>query len=104
MIADSEEGKMSILKSEVYKTAIMLREAAENSRNDKLMLKDHLSDISHQIKTPLTSLAINLENLEEFPNIAAPTREKLLRSITLDISSIPGSRTKAFPAVERGSL
>lgn len=85
MIADSEEGMMSVLKSEVYKTAIMLREAAENSRNDKLMLKDHLSDISHQIKTPLTSLAINLENLEEYPNMAAPAREKLLRRARRDV-------------------
>ncbi len=72
-------------KSEVYKTAIMLREAAENSRSDKLMLKDHLSDISHQIKTPLTSLAINLENLEEYPNMAAPAREKLLRRARRDV-------------------
>ncbi len=85
IIADSEEGKMSILKSEVYKTAIMLREAAENSRSDKLMLKDHLSDISHQIKTPLTSIAINLENLEEYPNMAAPAREKLLRRARRDV-------------------
>ena len=36
---------------------------------DKIMLKDSLSDISHQLKTPLTSLSINLENLEDNPDM-----------------------------------
>lgn len=60
----SKEGEMSILETEVYKTTIMLKEAAENSRKEKEKLKESLSDISHQLKTPLTSLQINLENLE----------------------------------------
>lgn len=63
-MADSTEGEISILKGELYKTAIYLRESAENAKADKLLLKDALSDISHQLKTPLTSLSINLENLE----------------------------------------
>ena len=52
-MADSTEGEISILKGELYKTAIYLRESAENAKADKLLLKDALSDISHQLKTPL---------------------------------------------------
>ena len=78
IIADSEEGQMSLLKSEIYKTAVTLREAAENSRKSKLSLKDDLADISHQIKTPLASITIMLENMENYPDMPAPAREKLL--------------------------
>ena len=49
------EDELSILKNEIYKTTIMLKEAAENSSKDKLNLKKSLEDISHQLKTPLTS-------------------------------------------------
>lgn len=84
IIADSEEGQMSILKSEIYKTAVTLREAAENSRKSKLSLKDDLADISHQIKTPLASITIMLENLENYPDMPAPAREKLLRRARRD--------------------
>ena len=45
--------KRQILKGELYKTAIYLRESAENAKADKLLLKDALSDISHQLKTCL---------------------------------------------------
>lgn len=65
VMADSTEGELSILKGELYKTAIYLRESAENAKADKLLLKDALSDISHQLKTPLTSLSINLEIWKE---------------------------------------
>lgn len=71
VMADSTEGEISILKGELYKTAIYLRESAENAKADKLLLKDALSDISHQLKTPLTSLSINLENLEGNPDMAS---------------------------------
>ena len=51
-IDEMSEDELSILKNEVYKTTIMLKEAAENSNKEKLQLKDSLSDISHQLKTP----------------------------------------------------
>ena len=42
------EDKLSILKQEIYKTTIMLKENAENSLKDKINLKNSLQDISHQ--------------------------------------------------------
>lgn len=85
---DSREGEISILKSELYKTAIMMREAAENAKADKLLLKDSLSDISHQLKTPLTSLSINLENLEDNPDMDTETKNRILRRTKRDIGNI----------------
>lgn len=85
---DSREGELSILKSELYKTAIMMREAAENAKADKLLLKDSLSDISHQLKTPLTSLSINLENLEDNPDMDTETKNRILRRTKRDVGNI----------------
>lgn len=85
---DSKEGAVSILKSELYKTAIMMREAAENAKADKIMLKDSLSDISHQLKTPLTSLSINLENLEDNPDMEENSKNRILRRAKHDVGNI----------------
>lgn len=85
---DSREGELSILKSELYKTAIMMREAAENAKADKLLLKDSLSDISHQLKTPLTSLSINLENLEDNPDMDDAARNRILCRAKRDVGNI----------------
>ena len=84
-MADSTEGEISILKGELYKTAIYLRESAENAKADKLLLKDALSDISHQLKTPLTSLS---ENLEGNPDMASENRNRIMRRAKRDVDNI----------------
>lgn len=88
VMADSTEGEISILKGELYKTAIYLRESAENAKADKFLLKDALSDISHQLKTPLTSLSINLENLEGNPDMASENRSRIMRRAKRDVDNI----------------
>lgn len=88
VMADSTEGEISILKGELYKTAIYLRESAENAKADKLLLKDALSDISHQLKTPLTSLSINLENLERNPDMASENQNRIMRRAKRDVDNI----------------
>ena len=85
VMADSTEGELSILKGELYKTAIYLRESAENAKADKLLLKDALSDISHQLKTPLTSLSINLEGN---PDMASENRNRIMRRAKRDVDNI----------------
>ena len=57
------EGELSKIKTEIYKTTIMLRSIADNSLKDKELLKKSLEDISHQLKTPLTSIMINIDNI-----------------------------------------
>ena len=56
----------------------MLKEQAENSLNDKVNLKNSLSDISHQLKTPLTSITIMLDNLKDNPNMEEKTKQKFI--------------------------
>ncbi len=55
-VRDNTEGELSILKSEIYKVTVTLNEQNELLRRDKTAMADALSDISHQLKTPLTSM------------------------------------------------
>ena len=75
------EDELSILRNEIYKTAITLNEQERISRNDKENLKEYLSDISHQIKTPLTSINLMIDNLIENKNINNQEKKELLKSI-----------------------
>lgn len=57
-IADNAEGELSILKNNLYKVIILLRSQNEQLKKDKVYLADSLADISHQLKTPLTSMMV----------------------------------------------
>lgn len=87
-IDNNSEDELSILKNEVYKVMIMLKESADNSLKDKKTLKSSLEDISHQLKTPLTSIIIAIENLEDSPDLDIETREKFIRIIKKNTANI----------------
>lgn len=87
-IYENSEDELSILKNELYKITIMLKEDAENSKKDKLKLKDSLSDISHQLKTPLTSINIMLDNILDNPEMDSNTKEKFIQNIKREITNI----------------
>lgn len=87
-INDFNEGELSILKNEISKTTIMLRQVADNSVKDKLNLKDSLGDISHQLKTPLTSITIMIDNILDSPDMNEKTRKKFLVNIKREILNI----------------
>ncbi len=64
-VRDNTEGELSILKSEIYKVTVMLRERSEQLERDKVALQNALSDISHQLKTPVTSMLVMTDLLLE---------------------------------------
>lgn len=82
------EDELSILKNEVYKTAVMLKEAALNSNKDKLNLKKSLEDISHQLKTPLTSILVLLDNLIDEPDMDSSIRNDFIIDIKRNVINI----------------
>ena len=87
-IDDITEDELSILKNELYKVTIKLKEDAENSKKDKNNLKTTLADISHQLKTPITSVLIILDNLIDNPDMDITTREDFLRDIKRELINI----------------
>ena len=57
-ILDQEEGELSILKTNIYKTTSTLKFQKELLSDDKKNLAAAIADISHQLKTPLTSMMV----------------------------------------------
>ena len=57
-ILDIEEGELSILKSNIYKVTTKLKYQKELLKQDKITLANAMADISHQLKTPLTSMMV----------------------------------------------
>lgn len=64
-VRDHEEGELSILKSEIYKVTVRLSETNERLQEEKRRLADSMADISHQLKTPLTSMMVMADLLQE---------------------------------------
>lgn len=90
-ISDNSEGELSILKNNLYKVIILLRSQNDMLKKDKLYLANALADISHQLKTPLTSMIImsdllrqnnTLEKQQEFVGIMESQLDKMKWLIT----------------------
>ena len=64
-VRDNAEGELSILKNEIYKVTVTLRSKNETLKRDKAAMQSALSNISHQIKTPLTSMFVMTDLLED---------------------------------------
>ena len=87
-INENSEDDLSNLKNELYKITIMLKEESEISRQDKENIKMSVEDISHQLKTPLTSIMIMLDNLKDNPNMDEDTKQKFIFEISKQVDWI----------------
>ena len=66
-IRDNREGSLRILKNDIHTLATHRREQVDVLQQERDILKNTLADISHQLKTPLTSMMIMSELLEDAP-------------------------------------
>lgn len=64
-ISRQQEGELSILETEIAKLVRKLKLQAEQLQTDKIYLLDSIADISHQIRTPLTSLNLIVSRLSQ---------------------------------------
>lgn len=81
------EGELSILSSEVYKMTVRLREQADALQKDKTYLADSLADISHQLRTPLTSINLIVNFLSE-EELSDERRQQLTKELYRLLSRI----------------
>lgn len=75
-----EEGELAVLSSELSKMILRLREQAEHLENDKRYLSDSLADVSHQLRTPLTSIRMIVPRLAG-ENQSVEQRQAYVRKI-----------------------
>lgn len=86
-IYSSTEGELSILESEIYKLTITLREQTELLRKDKTFLSNSISDISHQLKTPITSMTVMCDLLQA-ENIDSDKRLEFTKNLRSQIERL----------------
>lgn len=79
-INEYAEGELSILSSEIYKMTVRMREQAELLEKDKQYLADSMANISHQIRTPLTSVNL-IATLLQKPDLTYERRLQLTQDM-----------------------
>lgn len=85
-IDDNCEGELSILKNNIYKVILLLRLSNDALKKNKANLADSLADISHQLKTPLTSMTVMCDLLKNEQD--EENRKKFLNSIDFQLEKM----------------
>lgn len=81
------EGELDVLQSEIHKMTLRLREQRQQLQDDKCYLANSIADISHQIRTPMTSINLLVQLLSE-SNISDERRMKLTHELLGSLSRI----------------
>jgi signal transduction histidine kinase len=83
-IRDNAEGELSILKNEIYKITAALTEQAEQLSKDQRELANALTDISHQLKTPLTAIGVMADLLDDH-NLPPLKQQEFLENMRISV-------------------
>jgi len=86
-VRDNREGELSILKNDIYKVTLLLSEQSSLLQQDKIRLTDAISDISHQLKTPLTSMMVMADLLSD-AKLTVTKRTEFTRNIRIQLERI----------------
>lgn len=83
-VRDNYEGELSILKSNIYKVTRMLSEQGSVLQEEKAKLTNAISDISHQLKTPLTSMMVMADLLGD-KDLEKGLRDEFTRNLQVQL-------------------
>lgn len=81
------EGNLGILQSEIYKLVVQLQEQYSGEQKQKKYMVDMLSDISHQMKTPMTAISL-MTDLLSVPELSDEKRLDYVEKINQQTSRI----------------
>lgn len=82
LLEDCYEGDLAMLFTQVKKLVRVLREQRSLLEKEKKLLADFMADMSHQMKTPLTSIHLVLSFLQE-EELSAGRRRELVKKIAV---------------------
>ena len=83
---ENDEDDLTMLRNEIYRTTRLLRETSEYENRLNADLSRSMEDISHQLRTPLASITIMLDNIYDDPDMPVDMRQDFIRSISMQIS------------------
>lgn len=97
------EGELGELYTNLYKLVGALRESKHKEQAEKLFLRDMMSDISHQLKTPLASLTVfidllyddRVEESEKRKEILTESKNQITRMEWMVLSILKLARIEA---------
>lgn len=75
-----EEGELAVLSADIYKLVTAFREQSILLKKDKTWLADSISDISHQLKTPITSMLMLTDLLKK--DLEESRRKQFLQQLS----------------------
>lgn len=87
-ISHNRDDELSGLKNELYKLTVFLKEQAKTAIDNRRALADAVADISHQLKTPLTSVTVLVDNLSENQDMEPVIRSRFLREVSSQLSGV----------------
>lgn len=87
-IQKNSDDELSGLKNEIYKLTVFFREQAAQAAANRRALADSVADISHQLKTPLTSVTVLVDDLADNEDMDADTRRRFLAEISSQLAGV----------------
>ncbi len=76
-----KEGELSALETQTEKMFNRLKEQSEILKREKIFLADSIADLSHQLRTPLTSINLIVSRLR-LPDLSEEQKEELIRELS----------------------
>lgn len=83
-IRDNREGELSLLKNDLYKITVTLRQQSDQLAHDKEFLQQLLGSISHQLRTPLTGMLVMADLLAR-PDLPTEKRQEFIGQLTTQL-------------------
>ena len=86
VLSASGEDEFSKLEDEIYKTVTFLYQTRDDAVQAKNAFAENLSNIAHQIKTPITAISLSLQMMRQPPHVSqlAQIEKQLLRLTRLE--------------------
>lgn len=87
-LEENADDELSGLRNEVYRLTVKLKESAALEQRRRQALADSVANISHQLKTPMTSMTVLLDNLTENEEMDQITRHRFLLEISRQLTGM----------------
>lgn len=87
-LEENQDDELGGLRNEIYRITVQLKESAALEQHRRQALSNSVTNISHQLKTPMTSMTILLDNLTENEDMDEMTRHHFLSEVRRQLTGM----------------